>query len=82
MQQIAPYPLTNGYTIKPATAASATIAGSGIFFAFHSKSSVTAMMRMVGTSVMERLPSTITAPAIVPIAAAVQPSTNAMTAGF
>ena len=40
------------------------------------------MMAMVGISVIERLPSTTTAPAMVPIAAAVQPSTNATMAGF
>ena len=66
MQQVAPYPLINGYTISPATAARPTIAGSGIFFAFHSRSSVTAMMRIVGVSVIERLPSTTTAPVMVP----------------
>src|SRR3989442_5118822 len=76
------YPLMRGYTIRPATAASATMAGAGIFFAFQRSSSVTAMMAMVGISVIERLPSTTTAPAMVPIAAAVQPSTKATMAGF
>src|ERR1043166_9852723 len=68
--------------MSPATAASATIAGSGILFAFHSSAGATAKIAIVGTSVIDRLPRTTTAPVMVPIAAAVQPSTKATTAGF
>jgi hypothetical protein len=43
--------------------------------------SVAAAIKMVGRSMMERRPSTITAPAMAPMAPAVTPSTNAATAG-
>src|SRR5262249_45216441 len=66
---------------SPIIAAIATITGSDTFFAFHSNSTVASARRAVGMSTIERLPSTMTAPVMAPIAAAVTPSTNATIAG-
>src|SRR5436190_22564434 len=75
------YGLRSGYTINPATAAAATIAGSGNFLTLQSSTSVASSTAIVGKSMIERLPRTITAPAMVPIAAAVHPSTKATIPG-
>ena len=58
------------------------ITGSGSFFIFQRSRIVISSMASVGISVMERLPSTTTAPAMVPTAAAVTPSTKAMIPGL
>src|ERR1700674_958029 len=70
-----------GYAIRPMIAAAATITGSGSFLNFHSRRTLTAASKAVGTSTIERLASTITAAVIAPIAAAVTPSTNATRRG-
>src|SRR5207247_2242791 len=63
---------------KPTTPDAAISAGSGTRFIVTMTASVTAQIRTVGKSTRARRPSTITAPAIAPVAAAVTPSTNAL----
>lgn len=56
--------------------------GSGTFFVFTIPQRVPRAMSAVGTSWIARRPSTNAAPAIAPLAAAVTPSTNALTRGL
>src|SRR5213592_2948141 len=63
---------------KPTTPDAAISAGSGTRLIVTMTASVTAQIRTVGKSTRARRPSTITAPAIAPVAAAVTPSTNAL----
>lgn len=63
------------------SAAPATMTGSWSFLNFHSSTSVAMASNVVGTSMIERRAITMTAPVIAPIAAAVTPSTNAISAG-
>src|SRR5881396_1694525 len=67
---------------KPTTPDPAISAGSGTRFIVTMTASVTAQIRTVGKSTRARRPSTITAPAIAPVAAAVTPSTNALMRGL
>src|SRR6266699_5770899 len=66
---------------KPTTPDAAISAGSGTRF-IVATASVPAQIRTVGTSTRARRPSTTTAPAIAPVAAAVTPSTNALIRGL
>jgi len=66
------------FRTKPTTPDAAISAGSGMRFIVVMTPSVTAQIRTVGTSTRARRPSTITAPAMAPVAAAVTPSTNAL----
>src|SRR6266496_4376332 len=70
------------FRTKPTTPDAAISAGSGMRFIVVMTPSVTAQIRTVGTSTRARRPSTITAPAIAPVAAAVTPSTNALMRGL
>ena len=63
------------------TAAAAMTNGSGIFLNFHKTIIVANAIVTDGQSVSDRLPSTNTAPAMAPMAAAVMPSTKALMAG-
>ncbi|OMP13544.1 hypothetical protein COLO4_01454 [Corchorus olitorius] len=72
---------SSGYAAKPIRAAPATITGSDSFLNFSSSTTVTTASSAVGISTIERLASTITAPVMAPMAAAVTPSTNARIAG-
>ena len=56
-------------------------AGSDSFLNLSSSTTVAKASSTVGTSTIERLASTITAPVMAPTAAAVTPSTNARMAG-
>src|SRR5207247_10904005 len=67
---------------KPTTPDAAISAGSGTRFIVTMTASETAQIRTGGTSTRARRPSTITAPAIAPVAAAVTPSTNALMRGL
>src|SRR6266581_1875060 len=67
---------------KPTTPDAAISAGSGTRFIVTMTASVTAQIRTVGKSTRARRPSTSTAPAIAPVAAAVTPSTNALMRGL
>ncbi len=63
-------------------AATRTTKGSGTVTLFCMRiTSVTRAISAVGMSTIDRLPRTMTAPVIAPIAAAVTPSTNAAMAG-
>ncbi|OMP10486.1 hypothetical protein CCACVL1_00943 [Corchorus capsularis] len=53
---------SSGYTARPINAAPATITGSVSFLNLSSSATVTSASNTVGTSTMERLASTITAP--------------------
>ena len=67
---------------RPMSPAAATSSGSGARRPSLTRAtSVAAAIKMVGRSMMERRPSTTTAPAMAPMAPAVTPSTNAATAG-
>src|SRR6059036_2364383 len=66
---------------NPAIPAAAIITGSGIFH-FISTARLTSAISAVGRSYTERRASTMTAPAIAPVAAAVTPRTNAFSCGF
>src|SRR5262249_25889220 len=65
---------------RPITPAATMTSGSGTRFTYTSAPSVARAMTAVGTSTMARRPSTIPAPAMAPVAAAVTPSTNPFTA--
>ena len=62
-------------------AAPAMMTGSCSFLNRHSNKSVVRAISVVGMSIKERFPRTITAPVIAPMAAAVTPSTKAMRPG-
>jgi hypothetical protein len=55
---------------------------SGIFFDLAITNCVPTKIRMVGTSTLTLRPRTTTNPVVAPAAAAVTPSTNALTHGF
>src|SRR5689334_24857134 len=70
-----------GNATRPTIAASATINGSGSFLSFQMSTTVAMAIAEVVMSMIDRFASTITAPMIAPMAAAVTPSTNATSAG-
>src|SRR5487761_2140180 len=72
---------TPGNTASPTSAAIATSTGSGSFFTFQIAPTAQIAITAVVASTIVRSASTITAPVIAPIAAAVTPFTNASSGG-
>src|SRR5438270_112206 len=64
---------------RPIAPAATITRGSGSFLRRHRTSTTPARIAIVGMSMIARRPSTNAAPAIAPVAAAVTPSTNALT---
>src|SRR5262249_60285810 len=74
-------PRPNGQIINPIRPEMVTIIGSKILYR-HKIPKLTSATIAVGRSVIARAPNTITAPVIAPVAAAVAPSTNALSWGL
>src|SRR5215467_7905064 len=70
-------PRTRGQRIKPTRPEIVTMIGSPILYR-HRTARLTSAITAVGISVIARKPNTITAPVIAPVAAAVAPSTKAL----
>src|SRR5262247_1576629 len=70
-------PHTNGQSINPIRPEMVTIIGSEILYRHKIPKLISATIAVV-RSVIARTPNTITAPVIAPVAAAVAPSTNAL----
>src|SRR5262245_12929693 len=74
-------PRTSGQRIKPIRPEIVTMIGSPILNR-HRTARLTSAIIAVGISVIARAPNTITAPVIAPVAAAVAPSTKALSWGL
>src|SRR4030095_12534806 len=74
-------PRTKGQSINPIRPETVTIIGSEILYRHKIPKLISASIA-VGRSVIARAPNTITAPVIAPVAAAVAPSTNALSCGL